>query len=301
MEKPFFSIVIPTFNQAKFLKIALNSINKQTFKNFEIIVIDNNSNDSTYKIIKNFKGKINYKKIKNEGLIARSRNEGIKLSKGKWICFLDSDDYWLPNKLDEIEKIIKKKNLDVICHSEHIILESKEKKKIRNYGPFKNNFYETLLKQGNRFSTSASCVKKNFIKKKKIMFEEKKSFITAEDYSFFLHLAHHNANFFFLNDPLGYRLIHSKSASLKVSSHLRAVNSVLNFHTFNIQKFNKNKIELWKEVHNNFLVRANLFYNPEKKNFLNRIYNIIVLFFEFPTNNLNYFFYLLYKKLSYLF
>ena len=100
---------------------------------------------------------------------------------------------------------------------------------------------------------------------------------------------------------MGYRLIHSKSASLKVSSHLRAVNSVLNFHTFNIQKFNKNKIELWKEVHNNFLVRANLFYNPEKKNFLNRIYNIIVLFFEFPINNLNYFFYLLYKKLSYLF
>ena len=55
MKKPFFSVVIPTYNQAKFLKIALRSVFSQTFKNFEIIVIDNYSNDKTHELLKKYK------------------------------------------------------------------------------------------------------------------------------------------------------------------------------------------------------------------------------------------------------
>ena len=81
--KPFFSVVIPTYNQGDLLKKCLETVVKQSFKNYEVIVIDNHSNDNTQKIIKKFKKKIIYKKIKNRGVIARSRNYGIKKSNGK--------------------------------------------------------------------------------------------------------------------------------------------------------------------------------------------------------------------------
>ena len=109
MRKPFFSIVIPTFNQSNFLKEALNSVFNQDFKNFEVIVIDNYSSDETNKIIRTYKKKIIYKKIKNNGVIAKSRNLGIKKSRGKWIAFLDSDDLWSKNKLHKVYNYLKKR------------------------------------------------------------------------------------------------------------------------------------------------------------------------------------------------
>ena len=300
MINPFFSVVIPTYNQANFLKKALKSLEDQLFKNFEIIVIDNCSKDKTFKIVKEFTKKIIYRRINNRGSIARSRNVGIKLSKGKWICFLDSDDYWLPNKLKKVFTLIKKKKIDVICHSEHVINEEIKKKKIWHYGPHTKNFYQTLLKKGNRFSTSASCVKKKFLLRKKIKFEEQNSFITAEDYSFFLHLAFHKATFLFLNKPLGCRLIHRGSYSKKISNHLKAVDSVLKHHVFKVQNFDKNKKKLMREINNNFSIRKNLFVYTYKKNFFERYKKILLLFFEFPKNNLSYFFYLIQKKIRYL-
>ena len=100
MGDPFFSIIIPTFNQDNYLKETLNSIKYQTFKNFEIIVVDNYSNDNTEQVIKNCSLKINYNKLKNSGIIGKSRNFGLKVSKGKWVCFLDSDDIWSAEKLE---------------------------------------------------------------------------------------------------------------------------------------------------------------------------------------------------------
>ena len=85
MKKPFFSVVIPTYNQAKFLNKALDSLKAQKYQNFEVIILDNFSTDETYKVIKKFSKKIIYKKIRNHGVIARSRNKGIKIAKGNKI------------------------------------------------------------------------------------------------------------------------------------------------------------------------------------------------------------------------
>ena len=111
MLNPFFSVIIPTFNQSNFLSRALDSVVNQNFNNFEIIVIDNFSSDNTKKIVKSFKKKIIYKRIENKGIIAKSRNVGIQISKGKWLAFLDSDDLWSKNKLQEIYNRKKKKIL----------------------------------------------------------------------------------------------------------------------------------------------------------------------------------------------
>ena len=91
MKNIYFSIILPTFNRANLIKRAIQSVLDQKFKNWELIIVDNYSNDSTEEIVKNFsKNNIIFTKFKNQGIIAKSRNYGIKLSKGEYLAFLDS-------------------------------------------------------------------------------------------------------------------------------------------------------------------------------------------------------------------
>ena len=98
---PLFSIIIPTFNSQKTIKRCIDSVQFQTFKDFEIIVVDNYSTDDTIQIIRTYDN-IKIYQEKNNGIIAHSRNVGIKVSSGKWICFLDSDDWWEKHKLEKV-------------------------------------------------------------------------------------------------------------------------------------------------------------------------------------------------------
>ena len=99
--RPLVSIIIPTYPQATYIGKALQSIIDQTFKNWEAIIIDNHSTDDTQKILNQFVDpRIKCLKIKNNGIIAKSRNLGIKFAKGEWIAFLDSDDWWTKDKLE---------------------------------------------------------------------------------------------------------------------------------------------------------------------------------------------------------
>jgi len=128
----FFSIIVPTYNQGNFLNKCLKSIFVQDFKNYEVIVIDNYSTDNTKQIIKKYKKKIIYRKIRNGGVIAKSRNLGIKEAKGEWLAFLDSDDTWRKEKLSKIYNKIITKKFDVICHG---MASKKKKKKTRVMWP----------------------------------------------------------------------------------------------------------------------------------------------------------------------
>lgn len=95
---PTISVILPTYNRAKFIARAINSILNQTYTDYEIIVVDDGSVDNTKEILKPYMGKIEY--IYHEHLGASAaRNVGIKAAKGEYIAFLDSDDEWLPEKL----------------------------------------------------------------------------------------------------------------------------------------------------------------------------------------------------------
>ena len=90
---PLVSIVIPTYNHGNYIGKAIKSLINQTYQNWEAIIIDNQSSDQTYEEIKNYSdSRIKYFEINNNGVIAKSRNYGISISKGDWIAFLDSDD-----------------------------------------------------------------------------------------------------------------------------------------------------------------------------------------------------------------
>ena len=95
-----FSVILPTYNRAKFIEGAITSVLNQDYLNWELIIIDNFSKDNTQEIVEKFNDKrIKYIKYKNNGIIAKSRNYGIKLSKGNYLAFLDSDDWWYSKKL----------------------------------------------------------------------------------------------------------------------------------------------------------------------------------------------------------
>jgi len=297
MRRPFFSIVIPTYNQSSYLKIALTSVFKQKYKNYEVIVVDNYSSDETFKVIKNFKKKIIYKRIRNNGVIAKSRNLGIKLSKGKWIAFLDSDDYWSEDKLKKIFHIINSKDCDVVCNSEWIINLERKTKKIWCYGPYSKDFYKKLLKFGSRNSTSASIVKKKFINKFNINFDERRSFITCEDYNFFLNIAKKNGKFYYTNEPLGVHIFHRDSRSSDKAFHLNSENAVIKYHVFKIQKFSKQKHKLLKSINDIRKIKKAVF--DIKK--VNKNYSYLSGFFKIflhkPIQTSKFILFLIYKWL----
>ena len=99
---PTISIIIPTFNRAHLLERTINSVLKQTYTDFEIIIIDDASQDNTKDIVQRFKNKnIKYlRQNENKGAPA-ARNRGIQEAKGRYIAFLDSDDEWVPEKLEK--------------------------------------------------------------------------------------------------------------------------------------------------------------------------------------------------------
>jgi teichuronic acid biosynthesis glycosyltransferase TuaG len=122
--KNYISIIIPTYNSKKFIKETLQSIENQTYKNYEIILVDDCSTDGTFKLLQKIQEK-NYGKIrlyrtkKNSGTVSTPRNLGVKKAKGDLICFCDSDDIWKINKLEEQIKDIKKKKIILTTAAEY--------------------------------------------------------------------------------------------------------------------------------------------------------------------------------------
>ena len=284
-----FSVIIPTYNQCLYLKKAVKSVLNQTYKNYEIIIIDNFSKDKTEELIKEFKtSKIIYKKFNNNGVIGSSRNYGINLAKGNWIAFLDSDDWWHKKKLEIIFKNIKE-NTDyvVFCSSELIVNETNNKNKVWVYGPFKKNFYSHLLLKGNCISTSASVVSKKFIKSKNIFFSTKKKIVTVEDYDFFLKIAYKKGKFKFIKNVLGGHLIHSQSMSSNYFIHKKSLTNVIEKHFENIKKnFFLKKILKFRSLF--ALHILDIKYFLFKKNYLKAIFFIVFLIIFYPDRCLQF-------------
>ena len=140
---PFFSIIIPTYNRSGFLSTAIQSVLDQTYKEYELIIVDDGSTDNTKKIVQGFNDvRIKYVYQENKGRSV-ARNYGIKSAKGKHICFLDDDDYFLNNHLEIMhQKINNNKNQIKIITAQYEI-ESDGVRKSRNQHPAQ---YPNLVK-----------------------------------------------------------------------------------------------------------------------------------------------------------
>ena len=105
---PQVTVILPTWNREKWLKTSIESVLSQTFQDFELIVVDDASTDSTGKILESYSGKIRTILLPENLGVSAARNTAIVQSDSKWIAFLDSDDYWHAEKL---EKQIKQTRL----------------------------------------------------------------------------------------------------------------------------------------------------------------------------------------------
>jgi glycosyltransferase involved in cell wall biosynthesis len=106
------SVIIPTYNRESTLSRAIDSVLKQTYRNFEVIVVDDGSTDNTSRVIEKHKDRIRYYSKLHSGVSA-ARNLGLEKSEGTWVSFLDSDDYWLPKKLESQMEYLRK-NPDIM-------------------------------------------------------------------------------------------------------------------------------------------------------------------------------------------
>lgn len=110
------SIIIPTYNSSSTLERCLLSVQNQSYINFEAIIIDDGSIDNTFYIVDSVVGKdsrFHYLKTKNNG-VSCARNIGLDLASGKYICFVDSDDYVEPNYLNTLVETIRESNVDMV-------------------------------------------------------------------------------------------------------------------------------------------------------------------------------------------
>jgi glycosyltransferase involved in cell wall biosynthesis len=100
---PLVSVIIPTRNRASLLPRAIQSVISQTFGDYECIVVDDASNDGTEKleILSSVGRPVRYVKLPVHGGVSRARNAGVERASGQWLAFLDSDDEWLPQKLEK--------------------------------------------------------------------------------------------------------------------------------------------------------------------------------------------------------
>lgn len=99
--QPLVSVIIPVYNQAAFILDAINSIKQQIWKNWELIIINDGSTDSLENTLKKLDFQYHYHRQKNQG-VSSARNVGIKKAKGEFIAFLDADDRWTTNHLDDL-------------------------------------------------------------------------------------------------------------------------------------------------------------------------------------------------------
>jgi glycosyltransferase involved in cell wall biosynthesis len=116
---PLVSVIIPTYNRRRLLEQAIQSVFDQTYPNVELIVVDDGSTDETAIFLDEFKQRLTVLRQSNRGVSA-ARNRGIRAAGGEYICFLDSDDYWKPPKLELQLDFFKDHPQFEICQTEEI-------------------------------------------------------------------------------------------------------------------------------------------------------------------------------------
>lgn len=182
MASPFFSVIIPTYNRASLITKAIDSILSQSFPDWELIIVDDASADNTKEVVAKYNdSRILYHYKENEERSA-ARNRGVELSSGQYICFLDSDDYFMNNRLEVLYNEIKSRNnpktffFTDIEFTDGVVLK---------YNFSFNNIFDYLLE--NVIGVPQVVVEADIVKEIKF----NKQFYIAEDLELWLRIALH--------------------------------------------------------------------------------------------------------------
>lgn len=204
---PKVSIIIAAYNIERYIEKCLISCINQSFKDIEIIVVNDGSTDKTIEIIKNYKNKDCRIKIidkKNSGLID-ARKSGFEVANGEYILFVDGDDWLDTNAINILYNSAKEKDYDIVCYKYLLKYEDGSKKKgwdTNNKISNDSNLLELLFDKKINHNICFKFIKKSFILKHKIEFPNGISY--GEDLAFIYTLAMHNPSFILINKFLYY-------------------------------------------------------------------------------------------------
>lgn len=230
------SIIIPAYNRANKIATALRSIQSQTYPNWEAIVVDDGSSDKTCDVVLEMAGndeRIRLVRHQQNRKAQAARNTGIRAAKGEWIAFLDSDDEYLPESIQDRLTLAEKEQVPVV-HSECYILKPGEEKQLYKIRPLSGNIYKKVLeKEGPVFP--ALLVKKEALEQIGLLDEKIRAY---QEWDTAIRLAKNN-QFAFCPKPTfiyDYRCDDSMSRD-----------SILNGKGY-LQIFHKHYWEIWKNL-----------------------------------------------------
>ena len=199
------SIIIPTYNRASLLPQAIESVLKQTYLGWELLVVDDGSTDNTEEVLQRYlSSKIRYVKCPHLGLPAIARNVGIREARGEWIAFLDSDDIWLPERLErQMEVVQRRRDASLVCTNAYRKTDETDSDDMKEYvsGPDRKAaiYFEDLVLE-NFVVTSTVLVRKDCLLELG-GYDESRDLLASEDYDLWLRLSmHHKIEY--LSEPL---------------------------------------------------------------------------------------------------
>lgn len=213
-----YTVIIPAYNVENYINGAVNAVLSQTYKNIEIIIINDGSTDNTFRVISNYKNNKQVKIInqKNQG-VSSARNSGIKEATGDYIFFLDSDDLIEPNLFEEINFFLNESeiNIDMISFGYKIIKNGVVKEEMSSYEFNKKiiesrhflNYYLTKKVQQHICSF---VVKRELVLSKKIFFNENTFY--GEDKEFQIKCMFHSYRVGYLSSPFFMYMMRDESA-----------------------------------------------------------------------------------------
>ena len=216
------SIIIATYNHAKFIEQTIDSVLSQSYYNFELIIVDDGSTDNTNQVVGKYEdSRIKYILIDHSGRPATPRNEGISISKGKYIAFLDSDDLWMPDFLEKsLQYFNIDKNIGVVTSKLYFINSNSD----ITYNTFHDSIadneifgFDKLFFQ-NVVNLSAAIVRRECLEKTG-NFNESNKFRGVEDYHLWLRISS-EYKIYFLSQVLGYYRKHEEGISTNINQQL---------------------------------------------------------------------------------
>lgn len=226
------SIVMPVYNGAEFISETIDSIISQSYPYWELIIVNDKSNDNTVEIVDGYKTKDERIKLidleQNCGGPAKPRNIGIQNSKGNFIALIDADDIWHKNKLLECSNFI---DFDIIYHKERCFNKSIDDGK---ECPTKDvekleDLHKDMLINGNIFSPSAIIIKKEVLLGEK--FNETVEYHGVEDFDLWLRFAKADKyKYKFIDKVLGYYRLHHAGISKNFKKHGQKERTLLKNH-----------------------------------------------------------------------
>jgi glycosyltransferase involved in cell wall biosynthesis len=230
INQPLVSIVVNCFNGEKFLNQAINSVLKQTYINWEIIFWDNCSTDNSCNIIHSYAENIKYYKSEINTNLGEARKLALQKCKGKYLAFLDVDDYWHPEKLQKQVSLMCKDSSALSYTGSYLIDENN--KILKTYKPkYFSGFHFPKLLENFDINLPSTIIDLDLLRSNNLFFDER--IVGSEEYDLFMQIA---AEFRItvLDEVLCYYRI-SKNSLTNQTLEFRASDKILTFEKLNIK------------------------------------------------------------------